>query len=129
MRTRDAARMARRGRLQSGLDRTIARTEQCEPPPDANQMVEHLEQDVHALLPRQPAYDDEQRPIAPFEPEHVLERALVALATRELACGIGLRKVCIGPGRPFAFVDPVEDSEHPVRACEDDTLQPHPELA
>jgi hypothetical protein len=92
------------------LDLGIARTQQRQPPADADQVVDHLKQHVHALLPGQPADTMNSGPSPGSSPNSASSARLLAARLRQLLrvkraarCGIDLAGSTRG-------VDPVDDA-------------------
>ena len=125
----DAARMARSGSGKVSLHRSVARTQHRQPPADPDQMVDHFEQHVDALLPGQPADHDEQRPGAGLKPEFGFERSLVGGALAQGARSVTGGQVRIAGWVPLGRVDPVDDPAHPRPPADHQPFQPHPEFS
>ena len=108
----DAARMAFGGVAKPCLQCRIAGTQHRQPGAETDEMIRHVEQQVHALLPCQTTDDDEQRPSASLQPERRLGCAFVDTAFayrpgREIARQIGVA------GRiPYRRIDAVDDAGH-----------------
>ena len=124
----DAAGMARGGLVEARFQRRIARPQQRKTPADPDEMVDRFEQDVHALLPGEPADHHEQRTVAGFQRELLLQRPFVggafcqrASAEIRLERGIDLRV-------PLLRVDAVDDAAHPIAPADDQPFQTHAEF-
>ena len=118
--------------MERGLERGVASAEQRQPSAQPHEVLQRLEQHVHALLPGQPADHDEQRaPITAhpgIEPELGRQRGAVGFAPGQTIRADRRRDCRLGLRVPLGGVDPVDDPLHGAAPRADQAVQAHAEF-